>query len=75
MNKTEKTLMRAGLLIGLAMLGSASMAHAANVQDQAGCAQVAQKDYDVASRIPSGKALSGFEALLKLRNERLFWEI
>ena len=47
MNKTEKTLMRAGLLIGLAMLGSVSTAHAGNVQDQADCARVAQKNYDV----------------------------
>ena len=55
-------LMRAGLLIGLAMLGSVSTAHAGNVQDQADCARVAQKDFDVAKAHPSGKALSGFES-------------
>ena len=53
--------MRAGLLIGLAMLGSVSTAHAANVQGQADCAQVAQKDFDVAKARP-GKFLSNFES-------------
>ena len=61
--RTEKTSLRAGLLIGLAMLGSVSTAHAANVQDQADCHQVAQKDFDAAKALPSfGRALSGFES-------------
>src|SRR5215469_6125743 len=62
MNKTEKTLMRAGLLIGLAMLGSVSAADAGNVQDQADCARVAQKDFDVAKASPPGKFFSRFES-------------
>ena len=62
MNKTEKTLMRAGLLIGLAMLGRVSTAHAGNVQDQADCAQMAGKDYDAVKAGPHGKGLSKYES-------------
>ena len=44
------------------MLGSVSTAHAANVQDQADCARVAQKDFDEAKGSSAGKTLSSFES-------------
>jgi len=43
------------------MLGSVSTAHAGNVQDQADCAQLSGKDYDIVKARPYGKTLSNYD--------------